>query len=85
MDKLKWWTKNLNGIQWFETIVGDVLVTVERRPPHCDRGNYYAKIFSGDPHKCWIDDADGFPRYYFDLAVAKSEMEAFLVKRGVLK
>jgi hypothetical protein len=31
-----------------------------------------------------LDSADGWPRYYFDLAVAKRECEAWLEKRGLV-
>lgn len=60
-------------------------ITIEPRPAHCDRGNLIANLF---PHPCSqldleiIGCADGWPRYYFDLARAKLEIEAWLVKRG---
>jgi hypothetical protein len=60
------------------------LVTIEPRPGHCDRGNFIAKVFvnPGDTLKLWVDDQDGWPRYYFDLGRAKAEVEAWMRKRG---
>lgn len=61
-------------------------VLLLRRPPHCDRGRFYAQIhhtgsFPFEPH---VDEADGFPRYYFDLERAKLELEAWMKVRGQL-
>jgi hypothetical protein len=62
----------------------DCVITLERRPPYCDRGNFYAKIFpnGGSDLARSLDDADGWPRYYFDEQRAKLEIEAWLKKRG---
>lgn len=60
---------------------GKTSIEIQPRPAYCDRGNYHTTIETTETH---IDGADGFPRYYFDLAVAKSETEAFLKKRGLL-
>jgi hypothetical protein len=67
---------------WFELDYRGVKMFLEKRPPYCDRGNWYAKIF--EYGLLWIDAADGFPRYYFDFEVAKKECEAFLLKREQL-
>lgn len=56
-------------------------IWIERRPTYCDRGNFIAKI---EPHGDLardMDNADGWPRYYFDLDRAKLEIEAWLFKR----
>ena len=58
------------------------LVTIEPRPPHCDRGRYLVKIHRADTH---LDAQDGWPRYYFSLDAARSEVEAFLKCRGLDK
>lgn len=52
-------------------------ITLERRPPYCDRGRFLAKLHALGLH---IDCVDGWNpgRYYFDEAVAKSECEAWL-------
>lgn len=61
----------------------DCKIWIEPRPAHCDRGNYIAKIHvDGDWRRCYIDAADCWPRYYFDLDRAKLEVEAFLKKRS---
>jgi len=59
-------------------------ITLERRPHYCDRGNYIAKLFPRDRSQLAreIDNADGWPRYYFDRERAKLEIEAWLIKRG---
>jgi hypothetical protein len=62
-------------------------ITLEPRPPYCDRGNFIAKIFPqpGSELARDLDDQDGWPRYYFDEARAKAEIEAWLKKRGLDK
>lgn len=60
----------------------DCEIWMVARPAHCDRGNWLADIdVFGDRLRCYIDDADRWPRYYFDLDRAKLEIEAFLKKR----
>lgn len=62
-------------------------VTLENRPPHCDRGRFIAKIFL-KPGKTvmdlHIDGADAWPRYYFFESHAKLEVEQWLRFRGEL-
>lgn len=53
-------------------------ITIEPRPHYCDRGNYIAKMFDNG---LVTDHQDGWPRYYFDLNVAKAECEAWVEKR----
>lgn len=67
----------------YQTIMGKgCIVVLEKRPHYCDRGNWLAKLFPGPALALEIDDADGWPRYYFDEARAKLEIEAWLIKRG---
>lgn len=49
--------------------------TIEARPSYCDRGRYIVKCSAP------LDNQEGWPRYYFALAVAKSEAEAWLNAR----
>lgn len=59
-------------------------IWMQRRPSHCDRGNWLAHIEllpAPPPHPVLIDSADMWPRYYFDLDRAKLECEAWLKKR----
>ena len=56
-------------------------ITIENRPAHCDRGSVIAKLFPRYPFSQAVDEADGWPRYYFDLNRAKLECEAWLDKR----
>jgi len=77
------------GVPWerigdWEQVKGrNCTITLEARPRYCDRGNFIAKLFNQGPVKeLYIDETDGWPRYYFDLERAKLEIEAWLVKRG---
>lgn len=63
----------------------DCVIEIEPRPAYCDRGNFLARIEeipSCNRLVLFLDGADGWPRYYFDLERAKAECEAWLVKRG---
>jgi hypothetical protein len=72
------WTKR----DRYEEIAGkECFITLESRPRYCDRGNWIAKIFPSGKLACEIDEADGWPRYYFDETRAKLEIEAWLIKR----
>ncbi len=74
------WTKD----EWGQEVVEghDCLICIEARPSYCDRGSYIAKIFPTGKLAREMDDADGWPRYYFDLQRGKLECEAWLRKRG---
>jgi len=54
-------------------------VWLERRPGHCDRGRYVASTDAP------LDPQEGWPRYYFDLEVAKREIEAWVAVRKEAK
>lgn len=62
-------------------------IYLESRPHYCDRGNFIAKIFPREGVstnlilELSLDEQDGWPRYYFDEARAKAEIEAWLTKR----
>jgi hypothetical protein len=78
----EWQAKHL-GTWAYQTIRGKQCeIVLEPRPPYCDRGNFLAKLFSEGELLLSIDAADGWPRYYFDEARAKAEVEAWLRKRG---
>lgn len=57
-------------------------ITLENRPHYCDRGNFLAKLHPVGALAREIDHQDGWPRYYFNEQCAKSEIEAWLRKRG---
>lgn len=68
----------------YEELVGETfLITLQPRPHYCDRGNYLASLFPGPRHQLPgdLDGSDGWPRYYFDYARAKLEIEAWVQKR----
>lgn len=58
-------------------------VWISKRPYYCDRGNFLAHIeVHVPPLRLSIDEADGWPRYYFDEERMKLEILAWLHKRG---
>jgi hypothetical protein len=57
-------------------------ITIEPRPGNCDRGNWLADLFPHRNSSVKIGQAEGWPRYYFDLDRAKAACEAWLLKRG---
>jgi hypothetical protein len=57
--------------------IGNWTVTLEPRPPHCDRGKWIGKVFGLDD----IDQGDAFPRYYMDEERAKLELSTWLHHR----
>lgn len=79
-----WREVGLKGSVWFEIVCPTVTITIERRPPYCDRGSFLAKVFVTSPTELFVDEQDGWPRYYFDLERAKAECEAWLTKRKQL-
>jgi hypothetical protein len=77
------WTQHIG----YKEIKGrDCTITLEKRPAYCDRGNFISKLHAkpdaGDHSLLFIDEQDGWPRYYFDEDRAKLEIEAWLVKRN---
>lgn len=86
---MKW--KQVGGAEGhgtYQTILGKgCAITLEPRPHYCDRGNFIAKIFPrsdvtpAEVMALNLDEQDGWPRYFFDEARAKAEIEAWLVKR----
>lgn len=77
--------KSTSGMNITEINMDHASMCIEIRPKYCDRGRYSVKCF----HKpesilnCWIDDADGFPRYYFDFYAMMTEIQAFIEFRGL--
>lgn len=63
----------------------DCEITVEPRPLYCDRGHWIAKLHPRDELALEIDDADGWPRYYFGWQALTSEIAAWLEARSQLK
>lgn len=81
---MKWEEKGEGSplAKWFEIRGKECLITFEPRPHYCDRGNWIAKLFPEGMLALSIDEADGWPRYYFDKERGMREVEAWLVKRG---
>ncbi len=71
----------------FVDIITDYAIfNIEARPAYCDRGRYSVKGFNagGINDKSHIDQADGFPRYYFDYGVMISEIKSFILFRKLI-
>lgn len=62
---------------------GHYHIFMQARPGYCDRGRWVVNV-NGDG-VAPLDDQEGFPRYYFDLEVAKKEMEAWVNMRETCK
>lgn len=77
-----WKVKHAGSVPYLEMKYKGVYITLEKRPSFCDRGNWLAKITEIGP--LYLDFSDGWPRYYFDIRVAFTEIAAFLKKRGEL-
>ena len=84
VDIAPWKLVRLDGIAYLELKDSSgCYFTIEERPPHCDRGNWIVKIT--DPGEYWIDGQDGWPRYFFDLSAAITEVNYWLAKRARLR
>lgn len=65
--------------EWMAIGSENCAVWISRRPSYCDRGNYLAGVEAWGEVR--LDEADLWPRYYFSLSCAMSEIEAWLAKR----
>ncbi len=84
MPELRWVRKSWGedgkpfATEWYKAESEYGYLTIEARPPYCDRGRWVAKIFGNDWPSPWYDDASGgWPRYYFDLERAQAELQAW--------
>jgi hypothetical protein len=73
-----------DGFSWHSIEGKDCEITIEARPYYCDRGKYLAKLHPRGKLAYEIDEADGWPRYFFDWERMLKELEAWLTKRGQL-
>lgn len=73
-----------SGVEVHRIVGRDCSIELQPRPAYCNRGNWLATIDATGELARELDHADGWPRYYFDLNLAKVEVEAWLVKRGQL-
>lgn len=51
-------------------------VSIEPRPPYCDRGRFIVKVDQCEPFFT-VDAHDCFPRYYFSAVACASEVMAW--------
>lgn len=58
--------------------IGCALFCIEQRPSYCDRGRFTIKAFTSDYTRFYIDDADGFPRYFFKMENLLSELKEYI-------
>lgn len=79
---MSWETVNKGPISYYvlAKAEGEFLctITLEPRPPYCDRGRWIAKLHPVGQLAREIDAADCWPRYYFDLAAAMSECNEWM-------
>lgn len=68
------WVWHAEDGGYFEYILGRHSVTLQKRPPYCDRGHWMGKVFGIED----IDQHDSFPRYFMDETRAKDEMREWL-------
>lgn len=70
------------GVGSYQTLVTDHgEVSLEARPDYCDRGSFIARVHPKHHlgcGACCVDEADAFPRYYFD---ERRAIEAWAYKR----
>ncbi len=78
------WVKHSIPSEYEEAKGQSCIITIESRPQYCDRGNYIAKLHPYGKLATEIDDADGWPRYFFDIERAKLECFDWLKKRNQL-
>ncbi len=71
--------------EWMMLAGQGCVIWISRRPTYCDRGNYLSMVEPYhrelDDRGPLIDEQDAWPRYYFDLGCALSELTAWLKKR----
>lgn len=59
-------------------------ITIEPRPPYCDRGNFIVKVFPRGDYALSLDEYDAFPRYYFGPLACADEIQAWMNARRLL-
>jgi hypothetical protein len=65
---------------WVDIDLDKASMCIDKRPLYCDRGRYLLKAW----HKTdkfldfYIDDADNFPRYYFNFDCMIKELNSFI-------
>lgn len=74
----------MNGDTWEYHVDGRMICWLEERPAYCNRGRWKAIAeYARDPRTEPISDCDWWPRYYFNLDYAKSELLQWLSAHGV--
>lgn len=73
---------------WVEIDLNYAVISIELLLPSCsDRGNFKVladhKVEHSD--KCYIDYADGFPRYYFNFDCMIDELKSWILSRNKLE
>jgi hypothetical protein len=90
MRSIKWHNKEWGVEGWvFFTDhlgrTGEYRLTAQRRPQYCDRGDWMMLVDSRGAESP-LDQADGFPRYFFgDVTAVKAQFAAWVAKRKECK
>jgi hypothetical protein len=61
------------------------VISIEPRPGHCDRGRVLVRVeprHARNCSACDVNDADGFPRYFFSLDRALAEVSDWMAARN---
>jgi len=67
---------------WLEFETENIKCRITRRPKYCDRGRFLWRAQSKDITVLNIDDADRFPRYFFNMEALIMEIESLLNARN---
>lgn len=59
-------------------------VSIETRPPYCDRGRFIVKVLPGQHFGLEFDSQDGFPRYYYRADSCALEILEFVRTRKLV-
>lgn len=77
-------TRGELGPDYFDVECETAQISVELRPPYCNRGRFIVQADSYDERVISIDWADGFPRYYFGVEACASELLAWMRARNLM-
>jgi hypothetical protein len=91
MNPLNWIPRTFDdkpesAFSWQELKTKWCIISLEKRPGYCDRGRFIAKVTVFAHHALtdlYLDEADGWPRYYFNEERAKAEIADWIACRRI--
>ena len=86
--KLKWekdkWGEIKAKAEITSPLGGSYEIWITKRPDYCDRGDWIIQVDGYGTGSC-LDEADGFPRYFFGTEEeVKKQMETWVSRRKEL-